>query len=235
MKFYGCRFDPYDNRDYKFKIATTIQLPNMVNNLEFITPIKDQGHCGSCVAFAVTKAVEMLYWQKTLKRNNLSERWAYEKAKTLDEWPGENYEGTSVRAGLKAAYKLGIPPERFWKYNPNRKGKPKPKAAKAAENFKIKKYERIKGILPTKIAIFQRGFVVASAMVHEGWYKAKRHIPYKPKYGFLGGHAFLIVGYNKHGFIVVNSWGKKWGKKGHSILKYNDAHLHLIDAWTADI
>lgn len=233
----GCRFDPQDNRDMPFK-ASEITLPSAVNNLEYITPIKNQQHEGSCVGFAVTKGVEMAYWKKTLERSDLSERWAYENAKQNDEWPGNAYEGSSVRGGLKGVHKSGLCPENFWPYVPGKPGRPKSGAIKEAMKFKIKSYAKIVGMQDIKAAIFRNGVVVASAMVHDGWMNPNKKtavIPYKPQYKDLGGHAFIIVGYNKNGFIVVNSWGTEWGKKGWAILNYQDAKLHLIDTWAFEI
>ena len=34
--------------------------------------------------------------------------WLYEEAKRNDEWPGEDYDGTSVNAGLKVARDQGL-------------------------------------------------------------------------------------------------------------------------------
>jgi hypothetical protein len=35
------------------------------------------------------------------------------------------------------------------------------------------------------------------------------------------GHAITIVGYNKDGFIIKNSWGKDWGDKGYATVSYD--------------
>jgi Papain family cysteine protease len=42
------------------------------------------------------------------------------------------------------------------------------------------------------------------------------------KYCFTdGGHCVAIVGYNKDGFIIKNSWGKGWADKGYATISYN--------------
>jgi Papain family cysteine protease len=35
------------------------------------------------------------------------------------------------------------------------------------------------------------------------------------------GHAITIVGYNRDGFIIKNSWGKSWGDKGYATVSYD--------------
>ena len=41
-----------------------------------------------------------------------------------------------------------------------------------------------------------------------------------------------IVGYNKEGFIVRNSWGSKWNGNGHVIFPYADWGLHW-EVWSS--
>ena len=45
------------------------------------------------------------------------------------------------------------------------------------------------------------------------------------------GHAFALVGFNAHGFIVQNSWGTDWGAGGFAVLTYLDWLANGMDAW----
>lgn len=56
-------------------------------------PKYDQGVEGACVGFAWSWAMSIL------NRRFYDARWLYREAQRVDEWPGENYDGTSVRAG----------------------------------------------------------------------------------------------------------------------------------------
>ena len=47
-------------------------------------------------------------------------------------------------------------------------------------------------------------------------------------YGYYGGHAVTIVGYNDKGFIIKNSWGKNWGMNGYATISY-DYHRIFCD------
>ena len=73
---------------------------------------------------------------------NLSERWAYEKAKLYDEWEGEDYEGSSIRSTVRAWSKVGICPEEYWPYEANKPGKPKPDAEIKAKGLPVEMYHR---------------------------------------------------------------------------------------------
>jgi C1A family cysteine protease len=234
MMFKGCRFDPYDGRDWGFKATSDDPLPKAVDNRKHISSIKNQGAEGSCVGFAVAKGIETVLGKAAGRFKNLSERWAYEKAKIYDEWPGNNYEGSSVRGGLKAAHKEGVCLEQFWRYIPNQKGRPTPKAKTSAAEHKVLSYERVKGIDNIKRAIYENEIVVGASLIHEGWFSPRRNgvIPLRSNFRVLGGHAFALVGYGGRGFWVANSWGNRWGVKGFGVLLFNDAKLHLVDAWT---
>lgn len=73
----------------------------------------DQGTEGACVGFAASMMMAI--------RNELQARdarmkpyvhwyncmWLYREAQRVDEWPGENYEGTSVRAAMDVLRTLG--------------------------------------------------------------------------------------------------------------------------------
>jgi C1A family cysteine protease len=58
----------------------------------------------------------------------------------------------------------------------------------------------------------------------------------KPGEKVLGGHAVMAVGYNdkQKRFIIRNSWGTGWGKKGYFTMPYaylDDRNLS-DDFWT---
>lgn len=54
----------------------------------------DQGQEGACVGFASSRMMSLL------NRRRYDARWLYHEAQKVDEWPGEGYDGTSVRAAL---------------------------------------------------------------------------------------------------------------------------------------
>lgn len=62
----------------------------------------DQGQEGACVGFACSRM------QTIRNRRRYDAFWTYHEAQKLDEWEGEDYEGTSVRAGLEVLRTQGL-------------------------------------------------------------------------------------------------------------------------------
>jgi hypothetical protein len=61
----------------------------------------NQGQEGACVGFGISRLTSQL------NRKEYDGFWLYHEAKKVDEFPGEDYEGTSVRAGLDVLRKVG--------------------------------------------------------------------------------------------------------------------------------
>lgn len=47
-------------------------------------------------------------------------------------------------------------------------------------------------------------------------------------------HAMLIVGYDRHYFKLMNSWGASWGNKGFVWIPYNKLLERTVEAYTAE-
>lgn len=61
----------------------------------------DQGNEGACVGFGTCRALTLV------NRARYDGFSLYHEAQRIDEWPGEDYDGTSTRAGLDVARKEG--------------------------------------------------------------------------------------------------------------------------------
>ena len=94
--------------------------------------------------------------------------------------------------------------------------------------YKIGKYFKIGSILQLQQAIIVNGPCFGALPVY-----SERYDDFwtKTSDGLLGGHAISIVGYNKEGFIIRNSWGTSYGDKGYGLLEYNDFKL-FYEIWT---
>ena len=97
-------------------------------------------------------------------------------------------------------------------------------------------------VVDIQAAIVNIGAVYVSAQVHDGWDEVtfdrntrapRKHadIPDIPLVrSRLSGHSFALVGYDAKGFIVQNSWGRRFGAAGFARMSYNDWAKHGTDA-----
>ncbi len=194
--------------------------------------ILDQKREGACTGFGLAAIINLLK-KKRGERFPVSPRMLYEMAKLHDEWPGEDYAGSSCRGAIKGWYNMGVCSDSKWKYVANNPGSMTVDRAKEARKNTIGAYYRVQPrISDFHAAINETGAVYCSAKTHNGWqrpHKTSHIIPFDPIP--KGGHAFAIVGYNTKGFWVQNSWGRRWGKSGLALWLYEDWQQNLMDAW----
>lgn len=252
---FDARPDRIDLRDRTYQpklVSLPLQFPDLKSIEKHLLAyakalVLDQGREGACTGFGLAAAVNYLLWKNNgyslegLK--SVSPRMLYHMARLYDEWPGEDYEGSSCRGAMKGWNRHGVCSEELWPYC-NAAGdpefvEPKPGWAREAARHPLGAYYRIDkaSISDLQSAIVEVGAIYCSANVHEGWFIGKtpepKTIPWQNKKQ-VGGHAFAIVGYTEAGFIVQNSWGpEKWGYHGFAILSYQDWVLNGTDAWVA--
>lgn len=179
--------DPRDD-DYPLRPrAVAGPLPNVRYWRMFSSPL-DQGYEGSCVGHA---------WKHFLMASPVCTSGAreapratdiYRAAQKVDEWPGESYEGTSVRAGAKVLASLGLISEYNW----------------ARDIEVLSRY------------ILTTGTVVMGTNWYGGMDTPNKEGFVKPTGGIRGGHAYLVIGYNRLRGVYrcINSWGKPYGQAG---------------------
>jgi hypothetical protein len=224
--------------------------------------VRDQGSEGACTGFGLAAAINYQQFVRSFEAggrlSRVSPAMLYQLARLYDEWPGEDYEGSSCRGALKGWHRHGVCSEDLWRYDTDKDGnrifRPPQENLKdredPASNWDIAALEctlgvyyrvDVRSIVDMQAAIKEIGVLYVSATVHEGWnVKASKvlnghadlvRIRAVPKPKKPGGHAFALVGYNKHGFVVQNSWGPSWGSCGFALLPYEDWVTHGDDAW----
>lgn len=77
-------------------------LPRGVNDLDAWHEFYNQGTEGACVGFSISRQGSLL------NRYRYGGFPLYYQARKVDEWPGENYDGTSGRAGYDVARDKGL-------------------------------------------------------------------------------------------------------------------------------
>jgi hypothetical protein len=218
--------------------------------------VLDQGSEGACTGFGLACVVNYLNWRVALglgekrKQHPVSPRMLYHLARFYDEWPGEDYDGSSCRGALKAWHKHGVCTESLWPYRDKaghvRFVKPHDGWTADAMQRRLGVYYRINraSVVDMQAAILEIGAIYVSSDVHDGWgIEARKktisgHTSLPAVKGIrktdsLGGHAFALVGYNRIGFVVQNSWGLPWGNCGFGVLPYEEWVKYGTDSWTA--
>ena len=236
----GCKKDLPDRRDYAMgKILPPILVPGSIDYTAQMTPVRDQGDEGTCVAFASVVGVKEYADRKEYRTTiELAPRYVYSLCKQMDGIPDE--EGTYPRVAMKVLLKKGVCPERYWPYRPHQRDDHKPGADEQAKIYRIQAYARIRGLTEMKRSLVANGPFLAGVQVFEGWFEknASRsgRIP-MPGNGEepAGGHAICIVGYDETGayFKFKNSWGRRWGDRGYGYLSFSYLQRYCMDAWSA--
>ena len=112
--------------------------------------------------------------------------------------------------------------------------------AKSARQIGLGAYFRLSSVLNHfHAALNDVEAVLVSANIHDGWREATPEnggiITWPPRKGKIGTHAFVLVGYNQDGFLVLNSWGPEWGgyngQLGIALWSYKDWAQNVVDSW----
>ncbi|MCC6202806.1 MAG: C1 family peptidase [Gammaproteobacteria bacterium] len=232
----NARKDPPDIRDRYYEPAL-IRLRPVLDNRGAAT-ILDQGKEGACTGFGLAAVINQLVPKRAEQAFLASPRMLYEMAKKHDEWPGEDYAGSSCRGAIRGWKNMGVCREQDWAYVPDQPGELTIERARAARDVTLGAYYRLRAeINDYHAALNEVGALFVSANVHSGWFKPARAgatsglAVIKPSAQSEGGHAFAIVGYNNDGVIVQNSWGKDWGSGGFALWLYEDWLDHVNDGW----
>lgn len=262
-KLFDARPDRIDLRDREYQPrlrSLPPEFPNPKDIKQYFSRyakaglILDQGEEGACTGFGLGAVINYLRWRQAIENRKrttppkVSERMLYHLAKHYDEWPGEDYEGSSCRGAMKGWHRHGICLETTWPYR-NKKGDvafigPQKGWDDEAALCPLGAYYRVNknSVTDMQSALYEVGALYVSGEVHQGWFPKQNK--WKTTNGLAvidmpstsskrGGHAFALVGYTDLGFIVQNSWGPKWGTKGFAILTYPDWIQNGMDAWVA--
>lgn len=234
----SARPDLIDFRD-KMYIPTLVDVPSLKPLEDYQSlnlPILDQGQEGACTGFALAAMANFLTAERIEGplTDTLSERMLYEMARRNDEWPGEDYSGSSARGAMKGWNKYGVCRRKTWPYKSGGTGCDLThERLEDARKCPLGAYFRVnhKDLVAMHSAIAETGVLFATSLVHKGWQNVKDDgvIQYSEK--SLGGHAFAIIGYDETGFWIQNSWGNGWGREGFAHLTYSDWLENGSDVW----
>lgn len=194
-------FDPrldrlvqFDERSRKFPVRALVPVKRRSYTWSIYARL-NQGSEGACVGFswahelAARPSVNMV-------DDDLARMGIYREAQKIDEWPGEQYEGTSVLAGAKVVQKHGFMKEYRWCFGLD------------------DMIQAVGHVGPVVLGI--NWYESMSVPFPDGFIQVAG--------GVVGGHAILAFSVSNHSryFRLHNSWGEGWGDKGTCKVRFED-------------
>lgn len=192
----GRRYAP-DQRDSSFPMLARLDLAAPLPRYKYWSApfVLDQLDTPQCVGYAWSA---WLHASPTRTKIGPHASLIYSEAQKVDEWPGEGYAGTSVRAGAKVMQAQGRIAEYVW----------------ASDVETIKRW------------VLTRGGIVVGTDWYASMFKTNAwdYLVVNPSSGLVGGHAWFILGYSaaRESFRALNSWGRSWGDQGRFWLRATD-------------
>ncbi len=201
----------------------------------FVTEVKDQKTCGSCVAFSTVATIESAFQIARANPNsgvNLSEAqmfYCYGAAKgaTCESgwWPDDAF---------NAARDLGVTDETCFPYTPG------DQACSLCTDVanrltKITNWHSISDTAAMKQWIATRGPLTTCFMVYDDFPNYLSGVYHHVSNTQLGGHSVSVVGYSDPDgcWICKNSWDTTWGDGGYFRIAYGDSGIDAA-MWAVD-
>lgn len=198
MKYQTGRVYSKDDRDLKYLIADSPLYVKTALTQRYWDANQwwgDQGKTPQCVGYAWAHWIDDGPIIHPGPHPVIAPQLIYTEAQKIDEWPGENYNGTSVRAAAKYLKSINKISSYLWAFD-------------------------INTLINTVLNI---GPVVVGTDWYYSMFFPKRGI-IKATGFIVGGHAYVINGVDlktKY-FRIKNSWGQGWGDKGHAFISFAD-------------
>jgi len=207
-----------------------------VGGQNFITPIKDQGGCGSCVAFGSVATVEGTFRRQRNDPTLAVDLSEAELFYCIARAQGRNCgNGWWCDKGLDAFKTDGVVDEACYPYTAGDQNCANRCADWQNRLTKITNWHTITSAADMKAWISTRGPLSCAFSVYNDFFSYKSGVYRHVSGALAGGHCVSCVGYNDAGgyWICKNSWGTGWGENGFFCIGYGECGIDA-QMWAVD-
>lgn len=194
-----------------------------VDGANYVTAIRDQGGCGSCVSFATVATVEA---QARIERKRPTWDVDLSEAELFSCGGAKCANGWWPALALAYATDKGISDEACMPYE-DRDQPCNVCADKADRMLQVGEWKEVAPVEARKVWLDEKGPMVACLAVYKDFMSYGGGI-YRHATGELRGyHAVSCVGFDDHEgyWLCKNSWGPQWGHDGFFKIAYGEAEI----------
>jgi C1A family cysteine protease len=207
-------------RDFAKSVSgLRIALPESFDLRPQLTPIRDQGSTSQCVAYAAAAMKEYQERRENQLNTNFSPQFIY----TLRSNPDD---GMTIPNAMTILKQYGCP---FDASFPRGAKTITSKVYEEARNFRISSHSYINSPEGLKQALIEQGPVIILLKCYNNQSNF-----WQGSGDYDSNHAVAIVGYDdaEARYLIRNSWGTSWGKKGYGYFPYGDWD-QILELWTS--
>lgn len=200
----GLNLSKIDGTEHIFGAGNvTEKIPSHYSYKRYLPVVLDQGSLPYCVPYSVST---FLNWRENMAKGSKKDnKINYSELYSSKTSTGE---GMTFKEAFSYLRHKGV--------------------SSKAGLLKIEEYSKVCGAILLKIALIMNGPCFGALPVYnygkKFWKKNSGDL-------LMGYHAIAIVGYDKNGFIIRNSWGKSYADGGYTSIPEDEMNC-FVELWT---